>query len=67
MVKMFIILLAICFILTPISVAYADVIYGGPGVVEFALLAAMVIGVIAGTMSLIRAFWKRVKGKKGNS
>jgi len=64
----FFLLLLNCFLLTPVSVAYADVVAEGPfdeifELLPFVLPVAMIIGVIAGTMVLIR-FWKRKKGNK---
>ena len=67
MVRRFFAIMAVCFLLTPLSISYADIIYGGPlAIVESTLITFMIIGVIAGMMALIRAFWKLVKGNKGN-
>ena len=76
MVKRFFVLLAVCFLLIPMPAAHADVVVAGP--IEtvwwlwlenkpLVLFVTIMIGVlVAGTVVLIRVFWKRKKGNQGD-
>ena len=70
--KRIIVILTVCFLLTPISIAYADVLILGPLDAIFGLLIlilpfAMIVGLIAGTAVMIRDIWRRAKDKKGKN